>query len=73
MLDFIYNPLGDTLARIPYQVTVKGRQYGASVISQKDRHGSETFVAIVKDEKGAVISTGYGDTPFEACDDARMV
>jgi hypothetical protein len=52
-------------------VTVKGVKYGAKVTPQKDRHGNVTFVATVED-KGTVLSTGYGDTPFEACDDARV-
>jgi len=58
------------LAKHRYQVVIAGKPYGAKVTPTKDRHGNVAYTATVLDAKGAVIGSGYGDTPAEACDNA---
>lgn len=59
------------MARIPYQVILKGKLHAAKVTTVKDRNGNESFQATVTNELDEVIGMGFGDTPYEACDNVR--
>ncbi len=59
------------MSKAAYIVKLKGKMEAARVTTIKDKHGNESYCATVYNKLDEVIGMGYGDSPYEACDNVR--